>query len=324
MFKKYPRIVFMGTPEFAVASLKKLIEQNYNVVGVITAPDKPAGRGRKLKEPEVKMFATSHNLQVLQPEKLKSPAFNEQLRSMRPDIQIVVAFRMLPEMVWKLPPLGTINLHASLLPQYRGAAPINHAIMNGETKTGATTFFIRKEIDTGNILLQEEIEILPGDSAGDVHDKLMETGGNLILRTIEGIINKSVVPKKQEELIDPTEELKPAPKIYKGDCKINWDGSTETIYNKIRGLNPYPTAYTELTDHQGTSTTMKIYWAKPETNPRHNQKPGTIVSDGKKYIKIASNDGYLNLHEIQLSGKRKMKVDEFLRGFHEISHYQCF
>ncbi len=323
MLKEYPRIVFMGTPEFAVASLQSLLNHHYNVVGVVTAPDKPAGRGRKMKESGVKQFALQNNLLVLQPEKLKSPEFNEQLLALKPDLQIVVAFRMLPEIVWKLPPLGTFNLHASLLPNYRGAAPINHAVINGESKTGVTTFFIKKEIDTGNILLQKEIKILPDDTAGIVHDKLMKTGASLVVETIEGIVNKSIEPKKQEELLSKSEELKPAPKIFKEDCIIGWNQPSVKIYNKIRGLSPYPGAFTQMHDSGENQLTMKIFKATVEYDLPVNSVPGTVVSDNKSYIKIASADGYIIPVEVQIAGKRKMSVEEFLRGFTGMDGYQC-
>lgn len=323
MVKEYPRIVFMGTPEFAVTSLKQLLDHNYNVVAVVTAPDKPAGRGRKTKESEVKQFAMEKQLPVLQPEKLKSPEFNKELQALKPDLQIVVAFRMLPEMVWKLPPLGTFNLHASLLPQYRGAAPINHAVMNGESKTGVTTFFIKEEIDTGNILLQEEIDIAPDDSAGAVHDKLMEVGATLVVRTVEGILKNSIVPKKQEELIQPDEEIKPAPKIFKEDCRIDWQNQSVKIYNKIRGLSPYPAAFTNLADDSDNTIMLKIFRSSIGSEPVGDEQPGTIFTDEKTYLKIATSDGFIYTEELQSAGKRKMSVDEFLRGFKEIGKYRC-
>jgi methionyl-tRNA formyltransferase len=323
MLKQYPRIVFMGTPEFAVSSLKKLLEHNYHVIGVVTAPDKPAGRGKKIKESEVKRFAKSKNLYVLQPEKLKSPEFNRKLKELKPDLQIVVAFRMLPEMVWKLPPKGTINLHASLLPQYRGAAPINHAVMNGERKTGVTTFFIREEIDTGNILLQEEIDILPDDTAGDVHDKLMEKGASLIVKTVEGILNNSIKPKKQADLMSASQELKLAPKIFKDDCYINWNQPSVNIYNMIRGMSPYPGAFTEIYDAENNQLTLKIFKAALGNELPRNDNPGSISSDNKSFIKIAASDGYIFPEELQVAGKRKMSVHDFLRGFKGIDTYRC-
>lgn len=322
MTKEYPRIVFMGTPEFAVASLKHLLKNDYNVVAVVTAPDKPAGRGRKIMESDVKKFAREHQLLVLQPVKLKSLEFNNELKALKPDLQIVVAFRMLPEMVWKLPPLGTFNLHASLLPQYRGAAPINHAVMNGESKTGVTTFFIKEEIDTGNILLQQEVEILPDNTAGEVHDKLMEVGASLVVKTVEGILKNSIVAKKQEDLIQPNEEIKPAPKIFKDDCRIDWHQVSFKIYNKIRGLSPYPAAFTNLTDDKNNTIMMKIFRAKIGSEAVH-VKPGTVLSDEKTYLKIATADGFIYPEQLQTSGKRKMAVEEFLRGFKGIGNYWC-
>ncbi len=302
------RIIFMGTPDFAVASLKALLDAGEQVVAVVTAPDKPAGRGQKLHQSAVKVFAVEHNIPVLQPEKLRSPDFIEELRSYQADLQVVVAFRMLPELVWNMPPHGTVNVHGSLLPQYRGAAPINHAVINGETKTGVTTFLLQHEIDTGNVLFSDEVEITESDDAGSVHDKLMNLGASLIVRTVEAIKNGNIHPIPQDELIDAS-AIKHAPKIFKEDCLINWDQSTETIYNFIRGLSPYPTAYTHL-----DQKVLKVFKTKKEVTA-HNHVTGKFFSDGKTFIKVTTKDGFIHLNEIQLEGKKRMSVADFLRGY---------
>lgn len=301
------RIVFMGTPEFAVASLKALLDAGENVVAVITAPDKPAGRGQKLNQSAVKVFAEANNLPVLQPEKLRDPKFIEDLKSYNADLQVVVAFRMLPEIVWNMPPLGTINVHASLLPQYRGAAPINHAVINGEKETGVTTFLLQHQIDTGNILLATKVEIADTDNAGIVHDKLMHAGAETLIKTLNGLRNKTITPIPQEDLNQ--EDLKHAPKIFKEDCLINWENSTEKIYNQIRGLSPYPAAFTFLNDK-----VLKIFETKKEI-VEHNNQPGTFQCDGKTFLKFATNDGYLHLNAIQMEGKKRMEISEFLKGY---------
>jgi methionyl-tRNA formyltransferase len=301
------RIVFMGTPDFAVASLKALLDAGENVVAVITAPDKPAGRGQKLNKSAVKVFAEANNMPVLQPEKLRDPQFIEDLRSYNADLQVVVAFRMLPEIVWNMPPLGTINVHASLLPQYRGAAPINHAVINGEKETGVTTFLLQHQIDTGNILLATKVEIADTDNAGIVHDKLMHAGAETLIKTVNGLRNKTITPIPQEDLNQ--EDLKHAPKIFKEDCLINWENSTEKIYNQIRGLSPYPAAFTFLNDK-----VLKIFETKKEI-VEHNNQPGTFQSDGKTYLKFATKDGYLHLSTIQIEGKKRMEINEFLKGY---------
>jgi methionyl-tRNA formyltransferase len=322
MHPKEIRIVFMGTPDFAVESLRALVENGYQVVGVITAPDKPAGRGRQLSESAVKKFAIENDLNVLQPEKLKSPQFIAELESLKADLQIVVAFRMLPEIVWNMPPMGTFNLHASLLPQYRGAAPLNWAVINGETETGVTTFLLSHEIDTGRILFQEKIAIGENDTVGDLHDRMMAIGSALVLKTVDAIAEEKIEPIDQTQLIDNPERIKHAPKIFKDDCKIDWTRDTESLRNMIRGLSPYPTAWTELI-HSGKDEilTAKIYAANRD-NSSLPAAPGTIQTDGKKYLKIACTDGWLSVTEIQLSGKKLMKIDELLRGFQSMGEWK--
>lgn len=305
--KTAPRIAFMGTPDFAVASLKALVENGYNIVAVITAPDKPAGRGMQLKASAVKEYALSQQLPVLQPDKLKNPDFLESLKALQIDLQIVVAFRMLPEVVWDMPPMGTINVHASLLPQYRGAAPINWAIINGETETGVSTFKLKHEIDTGNILLQEKVAILEEDNLGTVYEKLMNSGADLLLKTVDGLINDSIPEMPQPE---SGKELKHAPKIFKEDCQIYWKKSdAEAIHNLIRGLSPFPAAFTFLTDKQ-----LKIFESRFEKAVT-NVEAGTYDSDGKTYLRFATTDGWLYALDVQYEGKKRMKIADFLRGF---------
>lgn len=302
------RIIFLGTPDFAVASLKALVENNYNVVAVVTAPDRPVGRGRKLREPAVKEFAKAQGIPVLQPVKLRDPKFLEQLKGFNADIQVVVAFRMLPEIVWDMPPLGTINVHASLLPQYRGAAPINHVLINGETETGVTTFKLKHEIDTGGILLQDKISIEKEDNAGSLHDKLMVLGADLLVKTLEKIQDDSVTPTDQSELLGDS-EVKHAPKIFKEDGIIDFKNNGEEIINQIRGLSPYPGAHTTL-----DGKTLKIYHAtfEPSTRPL---SAGEVNSDGKDYLKISCKDGQINILNLQLEGKKRMAVKDFLKGY---------
>ncbi|MCK0145536.1 methionyl-tRNA formyltransferase [Arenibacter sp. F26102] len=302
-----PRIVFMGTPDFAVAILDKLVKSDCNIVGVITAPDKPAGRGRKLHESAVKTYAEEHHLKILQPTNLKNPDFIKELEGLQPDLQIVVAFRMLPKVVWDMPSLGTFNLHASLLPQYRGAAPINWAIINGEKETGVTTFFIDDKIDTGEILLQKKTSISDTDTAGSLHDKLMYLGADLVLETINKIDSKEIVPYKQQE----EAPLKEAHKLHKETCEIDWQRNISTIYNFIRGLSPYPTAWTTLYNGE-EELFLKIYLAKMDLEP-HQLKVGSIVVT-KRELKVAVMGGFINLLEIQLPGKRKMATKEVLNG----------
>jgi methionyl-tRNA formyltransferase len=300
------RIVFMGTPDFAVASSEALLKAGFNVVAVVTAPDKPAGRGQKLSESAVKKYAASQNLPVLQPERLKSPEFIEELRSFNADLQVVVAFRMLPEAVWNMPPMGTINVHASLLPNYRGAAPINWAVINGEKETGVTTFFLKHEIDTGNIIFSEKVPVTDYDTAGDVHDKLMETGAELLVRTAKAIEAGDYKETPQDEI--EAEDLKHAPKVFKDTCAINWDQPAEKVYNLIRGLSPYPTAFTTFQDK-----TLKIFKADLELGEVDIQ-PGEFVSDSKSHLKFACQDGFISVNEVQLEGKKRMSAEEFLRG----------
>jgi len=302
------RIVFMGTPEFAVDGLKTLVENNYNVVGVITAPDKPAGRGKKLRKSAVKQYAESVELPVLQPVNLKSPEFNEALKALNPDLQIVVAFRMLPEIVWRLPKLGTFNLHASLLPDYRGAAPINWAVINGETQTGVTTFFIDDKIDTGEIILQEKVKIAPDDNASSLHDKLMQTGSQLILKTVDLISKGKVKTKKQPQIDLP----KKAPKLNKENTQIDWHLSGEQIHNLIRGLSYYPGAWTNLQIDDDTPKKFIIYKSRFEKAP-HKQPAGKIETD-KKTMRIAVKDGYIYPETLKLQGKKMMDVKDFLNG----------
>ncbi len=306
--EKKLRIVFMGTPEFAVASLDALLHAGQEVVAVVTSPDKPAGRGRHMQQSAIKQYAAAHGIPVLQPEKLKSPDFITALREIGADLQVVVAFRMLPEVVWSMPPKGTINLHASLLPQYRGAAPINHAVINGETESGVTTFLLQHDIDTGHILLQQRVSIGPMDTAGELHDQLMETGAQLLVRTVEELAADSLRPIPQEQLAEAG-PLKHAPKIFKEDCLVNWDNRVATIYNKIRGLSPYPTAFTYL-----NGKTLKIFKATPEqTIPSH--QPGECVTDEKSWLKFACRDGYIRVDELQLEGKQRNLTEPFLRGY---------
>ncbi|MEA4852024.1 MAG: methionyl-tRNA formyltransferase [Paludibacter sp.] len=308
------RIVFMGTPDFAVESLKILVENNYNVVGVITMPDKPSGRGHKLQFSAVKQYAIEKNLNILQPEKLKDESFLEALKALHADVQVVVAFRMLPEVVWNMPRLGTFNLHASLLPQYRGAAPINWAIINGEKETGATTFFLTHEIDTGKIILQEKISFSETDDAGSVHDKLMLIGAEMVRQTIDLLILGETDAIDQSQFIHPETELKAAPKIFKDTCKIDFNKSVDDSYNFIRGLSPYPTAWAELQfPNQQEPTLLKIYETEKEYI-QHNNQPGTLITDGKKFAKIALQDGYLQLKSVQAPAKKRMDIGELLRG----------
>jgi methionyl-tRNA formyltransferase len=315
------RILFMGTPEFAVAGLDALIHDGQHVIAVVTSIDKPAGRGRKIKTSPVKDYALSQSIPVLQPEKLKSPVFLAEIQDLKPDLIVVVAFRMLPEQVWKLPPLGTINLHASLLPQYRGAAPINRVLMNGETKTGLTTFFIEKEIDTGKIILQEAVSVDPDEDAGSLHDKMMNTGAALLVRTVRAIVQGNPPLIDQAALIREQDELKTAPKIYTEDCRVDWDQETEVVYNHIRGLAPYPAAWTILRNQAGEEKILKIFAAEKEILPV-NEKPGTLLTDDENALEIACRNGIIRLTRIQLEGKKKMDTLEFLRGFKDVSGLQ--
>ena len=314
------RIVFMGTPDFAVASLKALFDGGYNIVGVITAPDKPAGRGNKLTESAVKKYAVENNLKVLQPEKLKNPEFKKELQDLNADLQVVVAFRMLPEVVWNMPKFGTFNLHGSLLPQYRGAAPLNWAVMNGETKTGVTTFLLDHEIDTGKIIFKKETPIGENETVGEVHDRLMEIGAKLVVETVDAIAEGNIQPIPQTSLIEES-QIKHAPKIFKEDCKIDWKKDTETVRNLIRGLSPYPTAWTNMINQKtGDEIQAKIFFAQ-KMDSEKAILPGTIDSDGKTFLNVACGNGWLQITDLQIAGKKRMKTDEFLRGFQHIEEY---
>jgi len=308
------RIVFMGTPNFAVESLKILIKNKYNVVGVITMPDKPAGRGYKVQFSPVKQYALDQNLRLLQPEKLKDEFFLNELRSLKADLQIVVAFRMLPEVVWDMPRFGTFNLHASLLPQYRGAAPINWAIINGEKETGATTFFLTHEIDTGKIILQEKLPISETDNAGTVHDNLMRIGAILVKKTVDMIIDGKIDAVDQSRFIQSNQELKIAPKIFKETCEIDLNQDVEAVYDFVRGMSPYPTAWLEIQfPNQSDKTVLKIFETEKDFE-NHELPIGTFVTDGKKFAKIALKDGFILLKSVQLPGKKRMEIGELLRG----------
>ncbi len=301
------RIIFMGTPEFAVPSLEILVENRFNVVAVITAPDKPQGRGQKLTPSPVKEFATKHNIPVLQPTNLKSPAFIEELKSYHANLQIVVAFRMLPEAVWAMPSIGTFNLHASLLPHYRGAAPINWAIINGEKETGVTTFFLKHEIDTGSIIFQEREPIGENDDAGTLYERLMKKGGQLVLKTVKAIADDDYPQIPQAEVV----ETKRAPKIFKETCEINWNLSSAAIQNFTRGLCPYPAAWTKI-----NGKTFKIFRIQnmPSGNQDASQTPGSLKTDHKTYLYIKASDGWISIQELQPEGKRRMTIEEFFRG----------
>lgn len=308
LLQKLGGIIFMGTPEFAVASLQKMVEAGCNIAAVVTAPDKPAGRGMELQQSAVKKYALEKGLKVLQPEKLKSPEFIDALHSLNARLQVVVAFRMLPEVVWNMPPLGTINVHGSLLPQYRGAAPINWAIINGEKFTGVTTFKLQHEIDTGNILLQEKIAIRDDETAGELHDEMKEVGADLLVKTLTGIASNDIAEVPQSQTPD-SGAWKHAPKIFNETCTINWQHTTNDIYNLIRGLSPYPAAFTTLYGKK-----LKIFRAEKE-NRNNSAETGSVETDGKTYLRFACLDGYIRITELQLEGKKKMKVEDFLRGY---------
>lgn len=315
------RIIFMGTPDFAVASLKALVDMGYNVVGVITAPDKLAGRGKKINESAVKKYALSHNLNILQPEKLKNPAFLAELKSLNADLQVVVAFRMLPEAVWNMPPMGTFNLHGSLLPQYRGAAPLNWAVINGETKTGVTTFLLDQKIDTGKILFKKEIDIWENDTVGTIHDSLMETGAKLVVETVDALADGNYKAVAQAEIMDEA-EIKHAPKIFKEDCKIDWNKDLDSVRNLIRGLSPYPAAWTTLINKEsGKEIPTKIFFGI-QLDEKSDKTPGTIETDGKTFVKVACENGWLLITDLQIAGKKRMKAQDFLRGFQQIKEYK--
>ena len=323
MKKEDLRIVFMGTPEFAETALRKVVESGFNVVGVVTMPDKPMGRhGSVLQSSPVKKYAQSVNIPVLQPEKLKSPDFLQELADLKADIQIVVAFRMLPEQVWNMPPMGTFNLHASLLPQYRGAAPINWAVINGEKETGVTTFFLKHEIDTGDIIRQEKIAIADSDNVEIVHDKLMYLGADLIVETLNDIVAGNVTRKAQLDYYVDESELKPAPKIFKDTCRIDWNKSSKQVYDFIRGLSPYPAAWTEMVMPDGTKCDLKIFEAEIVENNVPASTPGTIDTDCKSYIEISTADGALRITDLQASGRKRMQTKSFLCG-NDISSCFC-
>lgn len=315
MNKESLRIVFLGTPDFAVESLDALVSGGYNIVGVVTMPDKIGGRGHKVIESPVKQYAVAHGLKLMQPANLKEPEFVEELRSLNADLQIVIAFRMLPEIVWSMPPMGTFNLHASLLPKYRGAAPINRAVMNGETETGVTTFFLKHEIDTGDIIQQVAVPIEIDDDVEAVHDRLMHLGASLVLETVDAILAGTVKPIEQEKLLTTGEEPTPAPKIFKEDCRIDWTKTSWEVYNHIRGLSPYPAAWSAFVDAQGTEYQFKVFkTSHPEKFQSSPVASGTIEYT-KHTIKIACADGFIEILSLQLAGKKRMSSDEFLRGF---------
>lgn len=327
---KRPRIIYMGTPEFAVAPLEELIKNKYKIVGVVTVPDKASGRGLKVNESAVKKYAVEHKLPVLQPVSLKDPEFLKQLRNLKADLFVVVAFRMLPKEVWEIPKLGTFNLHAALLPQYRGAAPINWAVINGEKTTGVTTFMIDSGMDTGNIMFRYDCKIGPDETVGEVHDKLMELGSMLVVNTVEALVENNVEFRVQKSFIQGSEILKPAPKLTRELCHIDWRSKTRYIYNLIRGLSPYPAAFTELVKGDKTIQ-MKIFKslkvegeafeAMLAENGLHTAAPGTVLSDGKTYLAIATNDGAISVTELQIAGKKRMQVKDFLIGFRDPQTY---
>ena len=303
-----PRIVFMGTPTFAVASLSALLDAKMNVVGVVTAPDKPGGRGMQLQQSAVKQFALAHDLPLLQPEKLKAPEFFEALSAWKPDLQVVVAFRMLPEKIWSFPPMGTLNVHGSLLPQYRGAAPINWAIINGEKETGVTTFQLQHAIDTGDILLQDRIAISEDMTAGALHDTMMKVGKKIMVKTLHGLIERTIQSLPQSTVLEES-QIKHAPKIFTKDCEINWELPVQDIHNHVRGLAPFPGAITKV-----EGKIVKLYHTRIEM-ATPNEAPGSFITDGKSLAKFACKDGYLLLNDIQWEGKKRMPIEDFLRGY---------
>lgn len=316
------RIVYMGTPDFAVGPLEAILKSGYEVAAIITAPDKPAGRGQKFQSSAVKMFSIQHNLPILQPVKLKDPEFLKELKALNANLFVVVAFRMLPEQIWQMPAYGTLNLHASLLPQYRGAAPINHAIMNGETETGVTTFFIEKEIDTGKIILASKQTISASDNAGTLHDKLMVSGAETIIKTLELIKKDEVNSISQQDIVDNAEPLKAAPKIFKDDCRINWSQNGLVLYNFIRGLSPYPGAFTHLTSNKHEPRLLKLLKCDFESGILSGIIPGSIDTDNKSFFKIACADGYIIVQELQPEGKKRMTSSDFMRGCN-LTNAQC-
>jgi len=305
----------MGTPEFAVASLDALVKNHYEIAAVVTSPDKPAGRGLAMHQPAVKKFSSEHHILTLQPENLKDERFIKHLNKINADLFIVIAFRMLPEMVWRLPRMGTFNLHASLLPDYRGAAPINHVIINGEKETGLTTFFINNEMDKGSILFREMVPIGENETAGELHDRLMGTGAELVVKTVEALIKNNYTPVIQEMFYHPSEKLHPAPKIHKNDCRINWNSPVKKIFDFIRGLSPYPASFTEFISPENGSYHIKIFRASFQKSENNRLIPGAINTDSKEFLKIAAIDGYIIIEDLQLSGKKRMGIKAFLMGF---------
>lgn len=310
MNKEELKIVFFGTPEFAVESLDRLVSKGYNVAGVVTMPDKTAGRGHKLYQSDVKRYAVAHGLNVLQPEKLKSDEFLTALKGLDADLFIVIAFRMLPREVWQMPRLGTFNLHASLLPKYRGAAPINRAVMNGDTETGVTTFFLKHEIDTGDMIMQRKVEILPEENVGDVHDKLMHLGAEMVQETVDAIIDGTLTTTPQ-----PEGEFSPAPKIFKEDCRIDWSKDSATIHNLVRGLSPYPAAWTVITEESGRTLECKIFKTAPTDETCNGAEPGTMRKTGKR-LSVATADNWLEISSLMPAGKKRMDIEAFLLGYH--------
>jgi len=310
------KIIFFGTAEFAVDSLKLLHRSGHQILAVVTTPDKPAGRGLKPRPSPVKKAALELGLKILQPTNLKDPGFAETLKQLSPELQVVVAFRFLPKQIWEIPPKGTVNLHASYLPNYRGAAPINWVLINGEQYTGVATFFINEKIDTGNIILRKKVEILPEDTAGTLHDRLKVEGAELLVRTVELLEQNKVRPIPQEELIYNPAELKTAPKISKQDCKIDWNRTPTQVYNFIRGLSPYPGAWTNIRDKARGKTFnyVKIHFARP-VNQKHELRPGSIISDDKNFMQVAVKDGFVDIREIQMPGKNKLDIKEFIKGY---------
>lgn len=308
------KIIFFGTPEFAVDALDLLHREGYDIPAVVTAPDQPAGRGQVMQSPPVKKYAEAKGIRVLQPEKLRDPGFMSVLAGLNADLFIVVAFRMMPELVWSMPPKGTFNLHASLLPQYRGAAPINHAIMNGETETGLTTFFLRHEIDTGAVLFQEKIGIGPEETAGELHDRMKIAGAALVLKTVRAIESGDFLPREQDLLIPAGRTLKPAPKLFRDDCRIDWQAGLESVFNKVRGLSPYPAAFTVFKDPSGAEFPVKIYRCT-QSGDYCWLPPGTVITDRKQMLGVTTPGGTIYLEELQLAGKKVLKVAEFLNGF---------
>lgn len=308
------RIVFMGTPEFAVASLAAIALSHHEVVGVVTVADKPAGRGQQVHESAVKKYAMANKLHVLQPLKLKDETFLAELKSLKADLFVVVAFRMLPEVVWQMPPLGTINLHGSLLPKYRGAAPINWAIINGEKETGVTSFFLQHEIDTGSVIQQTKLRIGENDTVGQLHDKMMMLGADTLLQTVNMIADGNATPIPQNNMLEAGNELKHAPKIFKEDCSIDWHKNINEVHNFVRGLNPYPSAFS-LFDGKN----MKIFFGRKMSDPEMKMKPGEFETDGKTYLRFACADGWYSITDLQLEGKKRMTVEEFLRGWRPLT-----